>query len=117
MKAPVIYETRVVSSSDRPDSVSIEELANGAFKKSLKAYVDRKNAEDCKAASDWLINQYKALELVFPSKAVVASEEIKCLKGQVAELENKNAALEDEVREAKANAEEFRGGKPRGVGL
>jgi len=93
MKTPVIYETRVVSSSDRPDSISIEELANGAFKKSLKAYVDRNNAEDCRAASDWLINQYKALELVFPSKAVVASDEIKYLKGRVAELENENAVL------------------------
>ena len=117
MKTPVIYETRVVSSSDRPDSISIEELANGAFKKSLKAYVDRNNVEDCRAASDWLIKQYKALDMVFPSKAAVASEEIRCLKGQVTELENKNAALEDELREVKANAEEFRGGKPRGVGL
>ena len=94
----------MVSSSDRPDSISIEELANGAFKKSLKAYVDRNNVEDCRAASDWLIKQYKALDMVFPSKAAVASEEIRCLKGQIAELENENARIKDDlnswVREA-----------------
>ena len=100
----------MVSSSDRPDSVSIEELANGAFKKSLKAYVDRKNAEDCKAASDWLINQYKALELVFPSKAVVASEEIKYLKGRVAELENEVALVKGD-REAYQKALQEKGAK------
>jgi len=73
----------------RSDSIAVEELANGAFKKSLKVYVDSRSAKDCQAASDWLINQYKALNLIFPSKARAASDEEKYLRGQVAELEAK----------------------------
>ena len=106
MKPVNLAEIRVVNSTERDASWRVEELASGAWKLEFKAHVNRGDKEDCAQSIDWAVNMEKALRAVFPSKAQNATDEIKYLKGRVAELENKNAALEDEVREAKANAEE-----------
>lgn len=91
--------TREITEVARPDSMTVEELANGAFKKSLKTYVDRRDKKDCAEASDWLIAQFKALSLIFPSKAAVAGDEVKCLKGQLAEADLEIAKLTDQRAE------------------
>ena len=104
MKPVNLAEIRVVNSTERDASWRVEELASGAWKLEFKAHVNRGDKEDCAQSIDWAVNMEKALRAVFPSKAQNATDEIKYLKGRVAELENENARVKDDlnswVREA-----------------
>jgi len=99
MKPVNLAEIRVVNSTERDASWRVEELASGAWKLEFKAHVNRGDKEDCAQSIDWAVNMEKALRAVFPSKAQNATDEIKYLKGRVAELENEVALVKGD-REA-----------------
>lgn len=82
---------RQINEVARPDSVTLKLLANGTYGFEIKAYGDLTTKEGAQLLNDALVNEDKAIRTVFPCAEVKVPDEIKYLKGRVAELENENA--------------------------
>ena len=101
-----IYTTRQLVATERPDSLVLKRLAKGKFGYEAKIYFDSDKKEATAKMIDKFIALDKSLKMVFPMEDVEVADEVKYLKSQVAELEDKLADMrtDDEVMEARAEA-------------